>query len=50
VSAILEIAERIEEVEERIRAAVRAGSRLDEARKALNYHTLQTRSPADDKS
>jgi regulator of RNase E activity RraA len=50
VSAILEIAEQIEEVEERIRSAVRAGSRLDEARRALNYHTLQTRTPADEKS
>lgn len=42
---VLEIAEEISRIEEKIIASVRAGSRLDEARKALKYHSLQTASP-----
>ena len=40
---ILSIAEEIATAEERIRAAIRDGLRLDEARKAFNYHSLQSR-------
>jgi 4-hydroxy-4-methyl-2-oxoglutarate aldolase len=40
---ILAIAEEIHQTEEAIRSAVRAGTRLDEARKAFRYHSLQTR-------
>lgn len=43
VSEVLAIAREIEEAEDRIRAAVRDGMRLDEARRAANYHALQTR-------
>lgn len=43
VDQVLEIAEQIEAAEDRIRAAVAAGMRLDEARRAVNYHSLQTR-------
>jgi 4-hydroxy-4-methyl-2-oxoglutarate aldolase len=43
---ILDTAEEIHAVEEAIRAAVRGGQRLDEARKAFRYHALQTRSDA----
>lgn len=43
VEAVLEIAEQIEETEEKIRAAVRSGLRLDEARAQLGYHQLQSR-------
>ncbi|MES2291110.1 MAG: RraA family protein [Pseudomonadota bacterium] len=42
VEAVLTIAEDIEAVEDRIRAAVSSGMRLDEARKNANYHALQT--------
>ncbi|RQW45648.1 MULTISPECIES: RraA family protein [unclassified Novosphingobium] len=42
VAEVAEIAERIEAVEEQIRDLVRGGMRLDEARRALNYHLLQT--------
>ena len=35
-------ANEIEAAEDRIRAAVQAGSRLDEARKAARYHALQS--------
>lgn len=41
--AVLAAAEEIATVEERIRAAVRGGMRLDEARRNFGYHTLQTR-------
>lgn len=40
---ILEIAEEIEAAEERIRAAVASGLRLDEARRQNKYHTLQSK-------
>lgn len=41
--AVLQAAEAIEAAEDRIRAAVRDGMRLDQARKEFNYHALQTR-------
>jgi 4-hydroxy-4-methyl-2-oxoglutarate aldolase len=41
--AVLSAAEAIAQAEERIREAVRGGQRLDEARRALNYHRLQSR-------
>jgi regulator of RNase E activity RraA len=41
-STVLEIAQSISEAEAKIIAAVGAGSRLDEARKANNYHHLQS--------
>ena len=40
---VLQIAEEIQHTEDAIRASVRAGMRLDEARKQFNYHQLQTR-------
>ncbi len=40
---VLDAASRIAESEERIRAAVAAGGRLDEARRAAGYHNLQHR-------
>lgn len=40
---ILAAAEQIHAAEERIRVAVRDGTRLDEARKQFRYHQLQTR-------
>lgn len=40
---VVAIAEEIERVEDRIRAAVRSGMRLDEARASLGYHELQSR-------
>lgn len=43
VDEVIAIAEAIEEAEQRIRDAVASGSRLDEARKATNYHALQTK-------
>ena len=39
---VLETAEQIAEVEEKIVAAVKKGMRLDEARAELKYHSLQT--------
>jgi 4-hydroxy-4-methyl-2-oxoglutarate aldolase len=42
--AVLDAAEAIEAAENRIRAAVRGGMRLDEARAQFKYHALQTRS------
>jgi regulator of RNase E activity RraA len=39
---VLALAASIEEAEERIRAAVEQGSRLDEARTQFGYHALQT--------
>jgi 4-hydroxy-4-methyl-2-oxoglutarate aldolase len=44
--AILDAAEEIHKVEEAIRAAVRGGQRLDEARASFRYHSLQTRKDA----
>jgi len=41
--AILDLAETIEDAENRIREAVRGGQRLDEARAAFRYHQLQSR-------
>jgi regulator of RNase E activity RraA len=41
--AVLAAAEEIAAAEARIRAACRSGMRLDEARRAFNYHQLQTR-------
>jgi 4-hydroxy-4-methyl-2-oxoglutarate aldolase len=41
--AVLSAAEAIAQTEERIREAVRGGQRLDDARRALNYHRLQSR-------
>lgn len=43
--AVLAAAEEIGAAEEHIRAACRSGTRLDEARRQFNYHTLQTRKP-----
>ena len=40
---VLEAAEEIAAAEARIRDAVRSGARLDEARRAFRYHSLQTR-------
>jgi 4-hydroxy-4-methyl-2-oxoglutarate aldolase len=40
---VLRVAREIAEAEDRIRAAVLAGARLDDARKAARYHALQTR-------
>jgi 4-hydroxy-4-methyl-2-oxoglutarate aldolase len=42
---VLDVAMRIAASEERIRAAVLAGGRLDEARTAVGYHDLQHRMP-----
>jgi 4-hydroxy-4-methyl-2-oxoglutarate aldolase len=41
--AVLTAAEEIDAAEHEIRAAIRQGQTLAEARKALGYHTLQTR-------
>ncbi len=43
---VLAIAEEIEAAENRIRETVRAGVRLDEARRQFKYHQLQTRETA----
>ena len=43
VGEVLAIAEEIERVEALIRSAVAGGKRLDEARRDLGYHALQTR-------
>jgi regulator of RNase E activity RraA len=43
--AVLDAAEQILEAEKGIREAIRAGMRLDEARRRFGYHTLQTRTP-----
>lgn len=42
---VLTLAEEIEGVEDQIRAAVKRGQRLDEARAGLGYHALQTKGP-----
>jgi regulator of RNase E activity RraA len=39
---VLDVAESVDAAEGRIRAAVRGGMRLDEARKQFRYHQLQT--------
>ena len=41
--AVLDVAEEIEAAEDAIRATVREGARLDEARARFRYHALQTR-------
>lgn len=46
VAEVLAVAQDIEAVEDRIRTAVAGGMRLDEARRASNYHALQTRQTA----
>lgn len=46
VEEVLAIAEEIERVETLIRTAVSSGKRLDEARRELGYHALQTREQA----
>jgi regulator of RNase E activity RraA len=43
VDEVIMIARAIEEAEDRIRQAIASGMRVDEARRAANYHTLQTR-------
>lgn len=43
VEQVAEVATRIEEAEDRIRAAVERGERLDLARKNQGYHALQTK-------
>jgi regulator of RNase E activity RraA len=43
IDAVAEVAAQIERAEDRIREAVEKGLRLDEARKAQGYHTLQTK-------
>lgn len=43
LAEVVEVAERIEAVEQGIRNAVAAGASLREARAATGYHTLQTR-------
>lgn len=47
LSEVVELAESIDAVEERIRVAVRSGARLDRARADLGYHTLQRASARD---
>ena len=42
-AAVLTAAEEIDAVEQRIRAAIEDGKTLTDARKALGYHSLQTR-------
>ena len=41
LAAVVELAESIDAVEDKIRAAVRSGERLDRARERFGYHTLQ---------
>lgn len=43
IEQVAEVAEQIERAEDRIRAAVERGERLDAARKNQGYHSLQTR-------
>jgi 4-hydroxy-4-methyl-2-oxoglutarate aldolase len=40
---VLDWAEQVTAVEDKIRAAARGGMRLSEARKTFGYHSLQTR-------
>ncbi len=44
LAEVIQVADEIAAAEARIRDAVRDGQRLDEARRALRYHQLQTRS------
>jgi 4-hydroxy-4-methyl-2-oxoglutarate aldolase len=44
IEQVADVASRIEQAEDRIRAAVERGERLDEARKSQSYHSLQTKS------
>lgn len=44
--AVLSAAEAIDKAESEIRAAIREGMRLDEARQKFRYHQLQTRTPS----
>ena len=41
LAEVVELAESIDAVEDKIRAAVRSGERLDRARERFGYHTLQ---------
>jgi hypothetical protein len=43
---VLAAAEKIQDVEQQIVAAVRSGKSLTEARKQFGYHRLQTRADA----
>lgn len=43
IDQVAEVADQIERAEDRIRAAVERGERLDAARKTQGYHSLQTR-------
>ena len=43
IEQVAEVARQIEEAEDRIRAAVENGDRLDVARKNQGYHSLQTK-------
>ena len=43
IEQVAEVAKQIEEAEDRIRAAVEKGDRLDAARKNQGYHSLQTK-------
>jgi regulator of RNase E activity RraA len=43
IAQVADVAANIEQAENRIRKSVEAGDRLDEARKKLIYHNLQTR-------
>jgi regulator of RNase E activity RraA len=43
IEQVAEVAQRIDEAENRIRDAVERGERLDEVRKRQRYHSLQTR-------
>ena len=43
IEQVAEVATQIEQAEDRIRAAVERGERLDAARKSQGYHALQTK-------
>jgi len=43
ITEVADVATRIEQAEDRIRAAVERGERLDLARKNQGYHALQTK-------
>jgi 4-hydroxy-4-methyl-2-oxoglutarate aldolase len=46
IEQVAEVASQIDQAEERIRAAVERGERLDAARKSQGYHSLQTQGAA----
>lgn len=46
VDDVARTAQQIAQAENRIREAVESGERLDQARKKLSYHTLQTKQPS----